>query len=361
MKISDITFYAYTIPLNFPLYIKNEKINIRKGILIKLTNSEGFIGIGEIAPLPGLHMETYEEIVSQLPEIQKFMRTKVFPPEISRLNGLLTYELSVLNLKPAVQFGLETALLQLWAAQHRKPIYKELADTLHRKINLSGLVHSSTLNIVKQVMALYEKGFRTIKIKVNRQTLENAIKSIRKIYKLTNKKIKLRIDLNRSLSIEEAVFFANEIKNCYPEFIEEPIDDPQLLIEFVYITKMPVGLDESISLFYPDVYWAKALVIKPAVIGSLDRVNEYIQFANQTQKLAVISDTYLTAVGLGMELSLAAALVKNPVAMGFGTYRWMAKDIIKEKIFGEQENVNVIQAVSALHTLNLQALPQISC
>ena len=139
----------------------------------------------------------------------------------------------------------------------------------------------------------------------------------------------------------------------------------------MYITQMPVGLDESLSFFYPDIYWAKALVIKPAVIGNLDTVNQYIKFANQTRKLAIISDTYLTAVGLTMEMAslavsaiftaLAAALIKNPAAMGFGTYGAMREDVVPLRIIGENNTVNVLKAVSALNTLNFNNLQKMTC
>jgi o-succinylbenzoate synthase len=361
MNVSSVELYSYNIPIDPPINIKNRQIINREGFLIVLKDKEGFSGIGEIAPLPGFQEESVSEFVNKIPEIRKWLIKKTFIAEISRLNGILSHELEALNLSPAVQFGVESALLQLSAAAHKKPIYKELSESLTRNIAIAGLIHAARPDVYNQVETLYKNGFRTIKIKVGSQEIEEDIKCIRKIYKLTDRKIKLRIDANRSWSIEEAVFFANEIKNCYPEFIEEPINDPQLLIEFVYITRLPVGLDESLSLFYPDVHWAKALVLKPAVIGSLDKVNEYIQFANQTRKLAIISDTYLTAAGLCMELSLAAALIHNPVAMGFGTYRWLMHDVIPVRIFGKEPMVNVVKAVSALRALDLQKLTRIEC
>jgi o-succinylbenzoate synthase len=361
MKISSVDLFAYNIPLNPPLRIKDKTIRQREGLLVRLHTQEGFTGMGEIAPLPGFQEGEPSEFIKRFAKIKKWLMKKEFLPEINRLNGLLAKDLNTLKLTPAEQFGLESALLHLSAAAHKIPLYKELSDSLTRNITLAALIDADHPDAIDHTVTLYEEGFRTIKIKVGRQNIEDDIKCIRSIFKRTSRKIKLRIDANRSWSIEEAIFFVNEIKNYYPEFIEEPINDPRLLIEFVYITKMPVALDESLPLFFPDVYWAKALVLKPAVIGSLDKVNEYIQFANQTRKMAIISDTYLSAVGLAMEMSLAAALIHTPSAMGFGTYRRLMHDVIPEKIIPEGNTVNVIQAVSALHTINFQNLTRIQC
>jgi o-succinylbenzoate synthase len=361
MKISSVDLFSYKIPLNPPLCLKNLTIMQREGLLIKLTDKEEFTGVGEIAPLPGFQEDSPAEFVKKFAKIKKWLLKKEFLPEINRLNGLLAKELSTLKLTPAEQFGLESALLQLSAAAHKKPLYKEMSDSLTRNIKLAALVYADQPDVINSVITLYDKGFHTIKIKVGRQKIEDDIKCIRKIYKLTNRKIKLRIDANRSWAIEEAIFFVNEIKNYSPEFIEEPVNDPRLLQEFVSITKIPVALDESLPLFFPDVFWAKALVVKPAVVGSLDKVNEYIQYANQTRKLVIISDTYLSAVGLTLELSLAAALIKNPVAMGFGTYRWLAHDLVPKKIIGDESSVNIKQALSALQALDVNKLTRIKC
>lgn len=361
MKIQAVELYAYQIPLDPPLCIQKKIITNRDGFIIRLTSKEGFSGIGEIAPLPGFQQDSPADFIKQFPEIRNWLLSKDFFPEITRLNGILSKDLESLNLMPSVQFGLESALLQLSASANKKPIYKELSESITRNLMLAGLVHADKPDVFRKVTALYNRGFRTIKIKVGVQDINDDIRCIRELHKLTEKKIKFRIDANRSWQIEEAVFFANEIKYCYPDFIEEPINDPRLLIEFVYITQMPVGLDESLSFFYPDIYWAKALVIKPAVIGNLDTVNQYIKFANQTRKLAIISDTYLTAVGLTMEMALAAALIKNPAAMGFGTYGAMREDVVPLRIIGENNTVNVLKAVSALNTLNFNNLQKMTC
>ena len=51
-------FFRYALPMTFG--------GIREGILLRLENSEGAVGWGDAAPLPGWSTETLDDVISSI-------------------------------------------------------------------------------------------------------------------------------------------------------------------------------------------------------------------------------------------------------------------------------------------------------
>ena len=66
MRITGFDVYTYDIPLIKPLYVKNKKLIHREGVIIALFDNQGYKGYGEVAPLPGLHSESFIDCIKQL-------------------------------------------------------------------------------------------------------------------------------------------------------------------------------------------------------------------------------------------------------------------------------------------------------
>jgi O-succinylbenzoate synthase len=94
---------------------------------------------------------------------------------------------------------------------------------------------------------------------------------------------------------------------------------------------MAVALDESLlelkeAKEIPT--WCAAIIIKPALIGGMQKSLEWIQSARRLNIKSVISDTFFSAVGLAMEANLAAVAGGNKIAMGLDTFQRFSKNII---------------------------------
>lgn len=89
---------------------------------------------------------------------------------------------------------------------------------------------------------------------------------------------KLRLDANQAWTLEEAVEFANKLGQealAVVEYIEEPLADPNQLVEFGLKSGMKYALDESIDQgvwegLLGEEYLA-GLVLKPAIVGGFER------------------------------------------------------------------------------------------
>ncbi len=150
-----------TVPLTTPLDISNRSFGSRAGLILTArlscdldprSGSERIcVGVGEVAPLPGLHAETLEEAEQQLALVSELLRGATLPRAAALLGGRLgTWQRSALGfepsrLHPSVRFGLEAALMAAVAEERGMP----LADLLRAAPGLAAAASSSGLAGVK--------------------------------------------------------------------------------------------------------------------------------------------------------------------------------------------------------------------
>jgi O-succinylbenzoate synthase len=94
MEVQALFLHPYKIPM-----INGQ---VRSGVILEIRDQEGNKGWGEIAPLPKWSQETLEEALDQLFKIKQIIYDKEWR---ELLAGLKLY--------PSVEFGLESALLEL--------------------------------------------------------------------------------------------------------------------------------------------------------------------------------------------------------------------------------------------------------
>lgn len=333
MKIKHIHTYTYQLPLNQILNINNQIIESRQGVIIRLTDELGNEGVGEIAPVPGVHQEHYADILNQIKTVgidllnTDQIDTKKLFESIRQIEGIRSWY-------PSVRFGIESAMINL-AMMSEQDLSNLVEDhPIRNKISVNALVTGDTdtiLNIVAQKLA---ENFKCIKIKIGRNAIEKEIDLVQSVDKVIKNKATLRLDANRAWGIKTAITFINGIKNCNIEYIEEPLLNPVQLSELATQTDIPFALDESITDksfdFIKSDLRIRALVIKPTVIGSLDKTFRLLKYAKKTGLTAVISDTYSSGVGLSFLVWLASFIDKE-TPMGFDTYPCLTSDILLER------------------------------
>jgi isochorismate synthase / 2-succinyl-5-enolpyruvyl-6-hydroxy-3-cyclohexene-1-carboxylate synthase / 2-succinyl-6-hydroxy-2,4-cyclohexadiene-1-carboxylate synthase / o-succinylbenzoate synthase len=140
----------------------------------------------------------------------------------------------------------------------------------------------------------------------------------------------LRADANREFSLQEALAFAQQLHldSVDLDYIEEPVASPQAnLATFVAETGLPVALDESLveGLVHTQVLGLResgaalpldgvvALVIKPSVIGSLERCCALVRWAHMRGMRCTISSAFESSVGLCKLAALAAVVDRSEV------------------------------------------------
>ena len=295
---------SYDRPLVRPLTIGQHVLHTRRGLIVTLTDESGRMGHGEIAPLPGLHRESLEQARAQVDVIS---RSHV---PLAKQQGRETWY-------PSVRLGLGMARMQLQWGRY-------LGPGMRIKLNALVLAHDGAF--IDQALALADQGYHSIKVKVGRQDLNRDIELVVTLRDRLNSKTRLRLDANRAWTLDQAIQFATEVGKRGIQYIEEPLIDMQELKTFCTHTRFPVALDETLMEVTPETLprtkGIVALVIKPAVIGSLVTVSEYIGTAGYRGWDSVLSSVFESEVALHFYGRLACEHGLENTPQGLDTWRW---------------------------------------
>ncbi|MBF0361568.1 MAG: hypothetical protein HQK49_11185 [Oligoflexia bacterium] len=320
----DLQFYYFLIPLKQEVLIAGKKVSTREGIYIKIVDSDGYFGVGECAPLIGVHQETLDDCLSALEELKEdFRELKIDPKNFNlqeRFLGLLNSddddcnddydvddsdednddENSESELPVSLIFALEEALL-LWYL-NRYPA--ELKSAFEKYLDLQNLQEckskdeyerKTSVPIFKLILKppANEKAYEKIvnelkdmyipamKVKINskRSLLEKQLSFIKKIYfdKDLNANIKIVLDLNLGFLVEDLDYL---IKYIEREKIKIEYFEDATSFDFIpkiskYKNSIKLGLDELLFDFVDENEHlrvkdlpsnARAIIFKPTVV-----------------------------------------------------------------------------------------------
>ena len=328
MNAAHIVLYRYAIPFTEPVTVKGRRLVQREGIVVALkSQGERHIGYGEIAPLPGLHREVLQSAEAQLVEL-------LAKHDLANPNLLLE------GLYPSVRTGLEMAMINLDAAiAGTLPAFADTGPAA-RQVPVNALLFGDTTIVMQRAEEYFKLGYRTFKLKVTANNAESAIRSINALHRTFGGRIALRLDANQSLSLDEALEFARHIPQGSIAYIEEPLQEAELIGEFYAKTAIPSALDETLwqnpELLYkiPEASLA-ALIVKPNRLGGISAALQFARYARKHNLLAVFSSTFESGISLSFYAWLAASTASKPAACGLDTYRYLKHDLL-ETPFGAE-------------------------
>ncbi|MDO4429727.1 MAG: o-succinylbenzoate synthase [Lonepinella koalarum] len=313
----DYHLYRYRIPMDSQVILRNRFLKEREGLLvhIKCKDNEGW---GEIAPLPEFSQETVE-----MAQKQTALWLKKWDEARSQ-----NQKLSLDGLYPSVAFGLSCALAELkntLAEQgnfRSAPLCYGDPDELFDKLN-----QMQGEKVAKVKVGMYEANRDGMIVDMLLEAVPD---------------LQLRLDANRSWSSEKAAMFAKYVKPAHRrriQFLEEPCKTPELSRQFALETDIAIAWDETTR--EPDFQLKNqphfnpyvtsnlaAIVIKPTLVGSLQKCIDLIQQAHQLGIKAVISSSLESSFGLTQLARIAHQYTPNTIP-GLDTLDLMAYQIIR--------------------------------
>ncbi len=333
-KIIDVEIYRFALPLVKPLRLMGQEITRRHGLLIRFRSDNGFEGWGEIAPFPGLHRETLREAEQQICALATTFSGKTLPKGLEKLDGSFENLLKSFALYPSTQFGVEMAILNLMAASRKIYLSRLLTPDPVTQIPLNALLTGTKEEMLQRLTNIAKEKHFSLKIKVGRLSLEDEVEVIRLARKSLPVNVTLRLDANRCWNLKEAINFAKIVGNDRIEYIEEPLKKFSELSTFHNATGIALALDESLLDLSPQKYdlpsGVIAFILKPAVLGGIEKTLRFVKLGQQHGIKSVISSVFESGVGLTTLANIAAAINKQPVPIGLDTYKWLKKDVLQK-------------------------------
>lgn len=301
----QVHLYRYRLPIQTGVVLRKQTLIERTGLIIKLQQDDK-IGWGEIAPLPSLSDETLEQAESQA-------KTWLNAWKIGKV-----YDLD--EFFPSVAFGLSCALAELndeliEAGNYQSAVlcYGDL-DKMYRTFGSAKSQYLGKLKIGKDPEKEGEEADLLLE---------------------TFPYLQLRFDANRLWSFEQAVKFsekfANENKRRI-QFIEEPCLTPELSRRFAEQSGIAIAWDETVR--EPDFVVKNelnlaAVVLKPTLIGSIQKCRKLIEQAHYSGIEAVISSSLESSLGLTQLARLAQQYTPNSIP-GLDTLNLMQVQLVRK-------------------------------
>jgi O-succinylbenzoate synthase len=309
-----------------------EKLRLenRSGLILSVIDSTGQIGYGEIAPLPFLHKETIEEAILCASQISQTLIGIEIQNKITPYGDLLTESVGI-DLPPSVSFALEMAVFDLYLQQNR--VRQHLSKL---NVPLCGLTSTASRDLYADLKEMLELGYSAVKIKVGSNSIAEEAERIKVSKENIQNKMKLRLDANRSWTLEEATAFCGQIGSEGIEYIEEPVKDICDHKAYVKTNRIPLALDETLldNSFNSttDLKHVAAFVIKPGLVGGLRHTAQLIGLARRNKITPVLSSSFQSGLTIRALFLFAGEMGLSDVPAGLDTLKWFAEDCLTDQI-----------------------------
>lgn len=318
------SLWRYCIPFKRqgvvePARFGDQGVTYRSGLVVELWQS-GRQSLAEIAPLPGYSQESLTQATVQAKR-QLSLWVQHQPMLFERLY-------------PSVAFGLSMALhegKQPYSRLHLGETARligsdELGYPQEVQCQCGGLSTPCEASVARQDHSVVG----CAKIKLGRQPL---VVDIERVKAALNHVSVLRIDVNRSWSLDEVMTFShafNPSQREQIEWVEEPCTRLADSIQFARQTGWPLALDESLHGQKPSRQsrWVSALVLKPTLIGSLDRCRQWADLANQHQQKWMLSSSLESSLGLN-QIARLSEQWQAPAVAGLDTFDRFNHQVIR--------------------------------
>ncbi|KJF45534.1 o-succinylbenzoate synthase [Draconibacterium sediminis] len=284
----------------------------------------GVTGLGECAPLPGLSIETPEQVEEQLENICN--DPEPFINNIDLLQDL-----------PSLKFALESALLDLKNGGKREP-FPSAFTRGEAGIPINGLIWMNEIeNMQDQIEDKLAAGFRCIKLKIGAKDFEQELALLQAVReRFSSDQIILRVDANGAFDGDYASEKLRRLVEVQLHSIEQPIRAGQWnkMAELCKTTPLPIALDEELiginkreeKIQLLDTIQPQYLVLKPSLHGGISGCNEWIKLANE-HSIAWWITSYLES-NIGLNAIAQWAFTKNTTMhQGLGTGQLFTNNI----------------------------------
>ncbi len=221
MKITGIKFAKLSVPLITPFKTSMRSVDHVQDIVVMVTTSSGNIGYGSATSTPVITGDTHASLIAG---IDTLIRPKILGMEIENLNGIVQIIQSSMVGNYSAKAAIESAIYDLWGQLYKAPLYKLLGGG-NGQLSTDVTISVDAIDkMVSDSMLAISQGFDILKIKIGTDLYED-IERVKEIYRATQGKALLRLDVNQGWSAKETVFAIQKLEQAGVELelIEQPV------------------------------------------------------------------------------------------------------------------------------------------
>jgi o-succinylbenzoate synthase len=327
MQVRRVDLIESDGPVDGPLSARM-RWESRAGLLLRVEDADGRVGIGEASPLPFYSPET-------LYEAHEALRAVDWPalPEADAgepaLDWLSRLPEGLLGGVPSARFALETALLDLLGQRRNAPIHRLLSDAATPVPLCFLLGGAGDESVIASAERAAEAGAHTLKLKITGPELGEQLQLLGRIRAVAGAAA-LRLDANRTFADGTWEHELGKLEELRPELVEEPAPVEALLR--ARSSPVPTALDESLQnmgdweQLVPALSALRcaALVLKPTTLGGFAACHGWASRAREQHLDVTVSHTFEGPVALAAGAHLAIAIASRARASGLSRHGGLA-------------------------------------
>jgi o-succinylbenzoate synthase len=311
---------SFSVRLESPLATASGSIEAREGFLLRVEDGDE-TGLGEAAPLPGW-TESLDACRESLDAVRDVFAVEgVDAPAADLLDG------------PAARNAVSLARADLAARRADEPLYRHLgADRRVESVPVNATVGDADADeTARRAADAVADGFDCVKVKVGARPVPEDVARLAAVRDAVGDGVELRADANAAWTRDQARRAFERFADVGVRFVEQPLA-PRDLRGHADLRDGPVGvaLDETLArvpladALAADA--ADAVVLKPMVLGGVERARRAALRARDAGVTPVVTTTVDAVVARTAAVHLAASL-PDPPACGLATASFLAEDL----------------------------------
>lgn len=336
MQVQAIDLLPYRIPMPGGFTTAHGTFTQREGCLIKITTSEGIIGLGEAAPLPDFGGATFAETYAALNILRDQLLQRDCIEAVSCLYPLLEEQ----RYPASALYGLECALLDAWGQHEGVSLHTLLAPTgmqPRASIAVNAVIGAATTEAaIQAAQEGVQAGFGCLKLKMGLSGhTEEEIERVGAVRTAIGPQVHLRLDANEKWSLEQATTILNACAQYDIQYVEQPMRafDLEGMYQLRQRVAIPLAADEALydlasARRILDWQAAEVLIIKPQLLGGLYPARYIIQIASTAGVRCVLTSSLEAGISLAATLHLAATSPEVTMECGLATLALLEDDLL---------------------------------
>ena len=247
MKIVNVEPYVFKVPLVKPFRIFLAEVRSKDHMIVKVETDDGYVGVGEIGPLPEFAGESGATCLAITKERLAPALIGQDPFDVEKIIKRMDAAVKANHLaKSAVDFALHDLLGKILGI----PVYKLLGGKYREKIPICwAMGMKSPEEMAKEAVEYVKKGYRCLKAKVGLDP-KTDIERIKAIREAVGDKVEIRADANQAYSPDVAIQVIKKMErmNLDLQYVEQPVPywDIDGMAKVTRSVDTPILADESI-------------------------------------------------------------------------------------------------------------------
>jgi D-galactarolactone cycloisomerase len=296
MKITEVTAYPISFPLEVPSRDATGVWHDWSTVLVKITVENGTYGWGEIGPLHGGGLPVFTAIVDhKLKDLllgeSVFDRERLYVKMLGTGTG--SYAFGQKGAIITAIAGIDIALWDVAGKLLKTPVYNMLGGVYHQKIPAyaSGFFGKDGRSLTaeecgEEAKSYADQGFQGIKMKVGFGR-DQDLRNLEAVRNALGPDLGIMVDANQGFSYHDILKIARDMSAFDLTFIEEPlpINDLEAMANLVKAIDVPIAAGENYytRFEFRDVITRRAVnIIQPDIIhaGGITETKKIVDMAS---------------------------------------------------------------------------------